>query len=83
MAHTATSVTWEAEIKRIIVQGQSGQKVCKNLLSTNKSGMVVHACHHSHEGGIGGSILSNVSPRQKCEPLSEKITTAKRDGGMA
>jgi hypothetical protein len=37
--------TWEAEIRRITVRGQLGQKVRDPLLNGKKLGMVVHACH--------------------------------------
>jgi hypothetical protein len=35
----------EAEIGKIMVWGQPGQKVCESPISTNKLGIVVHACH--------------------------------------
>jgi hypothetical protein len=42
---TPTSAVGEVEIRRIIVQGQLGQKSYRGLISTNKLGVVVHTCH--------------------------------------
>jgi hypothetical protein len=41
--------TQEAEIRRIKVRGQSGQKVIKTPISTNKSDIVV--VHPNYVGG--------------------------------
>jgi hypothetical protein len=48
----------EAEIGRITVQGQPGQKVSETLPTPkNKLGVVVHVCNPSHLGGIGRRIM--------------------------
>jgi hypothetical protein len=48
-------ITQEAELCRIIVQNQTGQKVNKDplpsLISPNKPGMVDHACNPSEDIG--------------------------------
>jgi hypothetical protein len=42
---------YEAEMRRIMVQGQPGQKVSKTPISTYKMGIVVHICDPSYTGG--------------------------------
>jgi hypothetical protein len=79
--------TQEVEIERIMVWCQSRQKVSKTPLSTNKYGMVVHACNPSFLGGIGRrpalaswhrkEVWSEASSRQKCGTLSEKLLKTK------
>jgi hypothetical protein len=49
--------TQEAEIRRIKVQGQHGQKVSEAPISTNKLGMVVHLCNPNYTGDIGRRIV--------------------------
>jgi hypothetical protein len=43
-------VVWEAEIRRIAIQGQPRQKVGEPLLPilANKLGLVVHVCNPSY-----------------------------------
>jgi hypothetical protein len=65
----------EADVGRIMVHHQPGQKV---NISTNKSGMVVCACNTNSGGGIGRRIASC---GQKWETLSKKITKTKRGLG--
>jgi hypothetical protein len=60
--------TWEAEIRKIMVQGQPGQKVLK---LTNKSDVVVHVCNLSYTRGIG-VILWSKAAQAKSKTLSEK-----------
>jgi hypothetical protein len=51
-------VSWEAEIGKIMVQGQPEQNFSKILsISTNMVGMVAHICNPSNEGGISRSAL--------------------------
>jgi hypothetical protein len=47
------SASWEAEIRRIIVQSQPRQE---DPISTNKPGMEVCACGPRHTGGIGRRV---------------------------
>jgi hypothetical protein len=44
------SVTQEAEIRRIEVQGQPGQKVSEFPISTNMTSMMVHTYNPSYSG---------------------------------
>jgi hypothetical protein len=39
---------WEGEIRRIMVQGQPGQKVSETPISTNKLAMVVCICNPNY-----------------------------------
>jgi hypothetical protein len=43
--------TGEAEISRITVQGQPGEKRYQDSISNKKSRMVACACHHDYAGG--------------------------------
>jgi hypothetical protein len=68
--------TWKVEIRRITVQGQLGQIVCKTLSQPVT--------------GYGSVCLSSQllweavhSDQAKSETLSQKITRAKRAGDMA
>jgi hypothetical protein len=47
----------EVEIRRIIVCGQSGQKVSEIPISTNKPCVVAHFCNLSYAGSISRRIL--------------------------
>jgi hypothetical protein len=63
VVHTCNSATWEADIKRIIVQGQPGQKKnYRDPMLTNKLDVMVHVCYM---GGIGRGMVVHPSPRQK------------------
>jgi hypothetical protein len=55
------SATWEAEIRRVTVQGQHGQKASETPFSINKPGMVLHACGPSYKEGIGRRIIVQAS----------------------
>jgi hypothetical protein len=46
----------EAEIRRIMVPDQPGQKVSKTPSQQNKSGVVTHACHPAMWEAIGRRI---------------------------
>jgi hypothetical protein len=54
--------TGEVEIRRMEIQGQSGQKVSKNPISTNKLGMVVHVCHPSYIESTNRRIVLQTHP---------------------
>jgi hypothetical protein len=41
---------WEAKIRRLMGQGQPGQKIHKTLLNRKKLGMVACAYHPSYSG---------------------------------
>jgi hypothetical protein len=43
--------------RRIVVRGQPGQKVTELLISTNKLGVVAHACDPSYVGGVGKRMV--------------------------
>jgi hypothetical protein len=50
-------VTQEAEIRKLVIQGQPQQKPCKTLNSTTtKLGMVEHICHPSNMGNVSRKI---------------------------
>jgi hypothetical protein len=49
--------TQEAEIRRIMVQGQLMQKFSKPSISTNKLDMLVHTCNPIYIGDIGRRIV--------------------------
>jgi hypothetical protein len=54
MLRPAIPATWEVEIRRIMVQEQSRQKVSENPISTNKSGKAVQTtCGYSYSGDRG------------------------------
>jgi hypothetical protein len=42
--------TKKVEIRRMVVQGQPRQKVSKNLISTNKPGVVLHCYNLTSQG---------------------------------
>jgi hypothetical protein len=49
--------TWEMAIRRIVVGGQPGQKICEAPISANKKlGMVTHTCHPSYMGSVNMRI---------------------------
>jgi hypothetical protein len=50
------SATWEAEIGKIAVQGQLGQKVRETPIFINKPHVVLYAGDPSYMGGIGKRI---------------------------
>jgi hypothetical protein len=63
--------TWEAENRRIVVPGWTGQKSFGDLISMEKKlGIVAHACHPSYPAWA-----------KKRDP-SSKITRAKRAGNV-
>jgi hypothetical protein len=68
--------TWEAQIRRIVVPGQLGQKiVCKTLSPWEKKlGMVALSCHPRYSGNsiIGGS------QGKKVDFIISKITREKK-----
>jgi ArsR family metal-binding transcriptional regulator len=77
--------TWEAEIRRIMVQVQSRQKDrVTSIPMEKKLGMAVHTCHPSNCGKCNVKDCSefSLSKKKKCDPTS-KITQAKRARGMA
>jgi hypothetical protein len=47
----------KVEITRITVLGQSGQKISETSISTNKLGIVAHACHPNYEGRLNRRII--------------------------
>jgi hypothetical protein len=47
----------EVEIRRIIDQGEPGQKVGGTTISTKKPGVVGHSFNPSYEEGIGERIV--------------------------
>jgi hypothetical protein len=48
MVHIFNPSYLEAKIRRIMIRGQSGQKVSETPISTNKPGMVAHNCYPSY-----------------------------------
>jgi hypothetical protein len=40
--------TWEAEIRRIMLWGQPGEKGSQDPISTEKAGVLIYACHVSY-----------------------------------
>jgi hypothetical protein len=63
--------TQEVEIRRITVPGQPRQKVRKTPMSTNKTGVLVHACNPSYDEGISKRIVVQGWPG-KSKTLFEK-----------
>jgi hypothetical protein len=59
------SATQEAEIGRITIQGQPMPSVSKTPISTKKLGVVEHALHPGHAGGVNRKI---VEPGQNARP---------------
>jgi hypothetical protein len=54
--------------RRILVQGQPGQKIIKTpSISKNKVGMVVHACNPSYKKGMGRKSMVQGLPGQKVQ----------------
>jgi hypothetical protein len=51
------SATWEAEIRRIVVQDQPGQNISKIPSQQYKPGVVLHSFYPSYTGGIGKTII--------------------------
>jgi hypothetical protein len=66
-----TPAMQEAEIRRILVQNQPGQKVKEDPISINKLGMVVHFCNSSYVGGHIGGLWSETGPGPKCKTISK------------
>jgi hypothetical protein len=50
MAQTCILTTREAEIEKIMVQGQFWQKLLRFTFQQNKPSVVAHTCHPSLEG---------------------------------
>jgi hypothetical protein len=72
--------TWEAQAGKITVQGQPRQSY-QDLISTNKPGMVVHACHLSYTGGRGRKIIVLGWPRLKVRTyLKDNLKTSRAEG---
>jgi hypothetical protein len=44
------TATQKVEIRRMVVQGQPRQRVSKNLISTNKPGVVLHCYNLTSQG---------------------------------
>jgi heterodisulfide reductase subunit A-like polyferredoxin len=59
----------EVETREIMVRGQSGQKVGKTTISTNKSDVVVHTCHPSYAGGVNRRIVVHTGLSKKAQNL--------------
>jgi hypothetical protein len=49
--------TQEAEIRRITVQGQPGEKGQKDVISISKPSMEAHACDPSYAKGLSRRIM--------------------------
>jgi hypothetical protein len=48
--------TWEADIRRIMVCGQSEQKNYQDPTSTNELGMLLHTCNSNYTGSIAKRV---------------------------
>jgi hypothetical protein len=72
-----TSATQEAEIGKIMIPGQPGQKVHETLFQQKKLGVVVCAFHLSYRGKhkIGG--LCPGPPGQKARPYLQNSQSKK------
>jgi hypothetical protein len=72
--------TWQAEIGRIVVRGQKGEKKTVRLPHGKKLDMVAHACHsnYSRKPKIG-SVRTGLHKNR--DPISQ-ITRAKMAGGV-
>jgi hypothetical protein len=65
--------TWKAEIGRIVIPGQLGQKSLRDSISMEKKlGMVVNACHLSYGEKLKIGGLGSRSVWTKSETLSSK-----------
>jgi hypothetical protein len=72
--------TWEVEIRRIMVQGQPGQKDLKAPSQPiKKLGMVVHNWHSSYIVRINKRIMVQIGPVMSVRPYLRN--KAKRAGG--
>jgi hypothetical protein len=69
---TVIPTTQEAEIRRIMVQGQPEKNISKTPISTNKPDTAAHICSISYLGGISRRILVQVKSDKNCETLSKK-----------
>jgi hypothetical protein len=77
------STTQEAEIEKITILGQPGQKRSRDPISTEKAGQVIRTCHPSYSGKSEmGASWSRLAWAKSKIPIS-KITSAKRAGGIA
>jgi hypothetical protein len=63
--------TWEAEIRRIVIQGQPRQKVSETPSLQKMLNVVVHTCHPIYAGSINQRIKAHTGPGIKVRPLSE------------
>jgi hypothetical protein len=72
-------VTQEVEIRRLMVQVQSMEKVSETSHLNNKPGMVVYACHPSYAGGMNRRIAVQSSLGKTS--LFKKNNLCKKDGG--
>jgi hypothetical protein len=59
------TATWEAEIRRTEVSGQSRQKVSKTSISTNKLRVMFHTCNTICLGGTGSRITVQACRQKK------------------
>jgi hypothetical protein len=73
-AHIYIPATQEAEIRRIVTQGQPRQKKSKKdpISITTKLGVVAHIYYPSCGEGISKRISVQANPYKKHETLSEK-----------
>jgi hypothetical protein len=65
----------EAEIRRMKVQDQPGQKVIKTPISTNKLGLVAYACNPSHVGNVCWRLEAQAWPQTKMRDPIQKSNT--------
>jgi hypothetical protein len=79
-AHLSFQATWKAEIRRINVPGQTGQKFVRPYLSGKKLDMVPYPCHPWNSGKhkIGGHGTSQ--PGQRVRPYLQN-NQSKQDWG--
>jgi hypothetical protein len=63
--------TQEAKMRRITVQGQSGQKCQQDPISINEVGIVGQVCHPNQARDIGRRIVVQRHTRAKSETLSK------------
>jgi hypothetical protein len=64
MSHTYNLASWEVEIGRIKIQGQSRQKVIETLIS-NQLDMLVHTYNPSYTGSVCRRIMILGCPQEK------------------
>jgi hypothetical protein len=79
-------VIWKAEIGRIVVSGQPGQKKKKFVrshLKAKKLSMVAYACHPSYSGKSWSRRHDPGWPRQKVRPYLQNNQKKKMDGSVA